>query len=154
MNRSKSNFVIGAVMTTLISAVVGIGVMMKYVLLSGAAQWEKFGRNVKLTFWGMDRHEWGSIHLLLGVALIVLVVIHIILHWGALVSIFRQLVNSSVPRRAIALIFVLICLFLIVFPMLIEPDMAEGGRHEGRGWRSHQIQGGIDGDQSFGSGMH
>jgi len=35
-----------------------------------------------LTLWGLGRHDWGEIHLWLATVMIVLVVVHIWLHWG------------------------------------------------------------------------
>ncbi len=35
-----------------------------------------------LTMLGMDRHQWGDLHFYTGVALGILVVVHVLLHWG------------------------------------------------------------------------
>tara|TARA_R110002033_G_scaffold38827_3_gene78300 strand:+ start:2890 stop:3105 length:216 start_codon:yes stop_codon:yes gene_type:complete len=47
------------------SAVVGIGFLIKYTLISGKERNVIYGKNVELSLFGMDRHEWGYIHLVI-----------------------------------------------------------------------------------------
>ncbi|MBU0567408.1 DUF4405 domain-containing protein, partial [bacterium] len=80
-DKSKVNFVIDALMFLCMMAITGTGFLMKFVLIPGQERWVKYGRNVELLLLGIDRHEWGAIHLVLGFILLGLLVIHIILHW-------------------------------------------------------------------------
>lgn len=45
------------------SSVLGVGLLIKYTLISGQEQISKYGRNDKLLLLGLNRHEWGEIHL-------------------------------------------------------------------------------------------
>lgn len=69
--KGKINFIIDVIMFILMALLAGIGLLIKYILLSGENRWIKYGRNVDLSFWGLDRHEWGTIHLWVAVALVV-----------------------------------------------------------------------------------
>ena len=84
MKKSKLNLILDALLLLCIAAIGGIGFLMKYVIVPGYLRWEIYGRNVDLFFWGMGRHEWGTIHLVIGFVFLALLVLHIALHWGML----------------------------------------------------------------------
>ena len=79
------------------------GLIMKYVLPPGTgglgrSLYGGTGRGVQAhELWSMTRHEWGSIHFYLAVVFVVLMVIHIILHW----SWIKHYVKSLLDRRSI-----------------------------------------------------
>ena len=50
------------------------------------------GINVK-ELWSMTRHEWGSIHFYLAALFVVLMIIHIILHWTWIKCYVKSIVN-------------------------------------------------------------
>jgi hypothetical protein len=130
-DRPNLNFVIDALMFLTVMAMAGLGFLMKYVLLPGRESMMKYGRNVKLAFFGWDRHDWGEIHLYLGFFFLGLLALHIILHWGQIVRLFQRLIPGE--RRTLALlVFVLAAVLLIYFPFLITPEVTETGRGLGR----------------------
>ena len=59
MAKSKLNLIIDVFMLLCMAAIAGIGFLIKYVLVPGFRRWEIYDRNVDLSFWGMDRYEWG-----------------------------------------------------------------------------------------------
>jgi hypothetical protein len=63
--KPKLNLVIDAIMFIDLMAVAGLGFLMKYVLLPGYKINEVYGSGVELSFLGLDRHQWGPIHLIL-----------------------------------------------------------------------------------------
>ncbi|MDD3579657.1 MAG: DUF4405 domain-containing protein [Desulfobacca sp.] len=130
--KAKVNFVIDALMFVIMCAIAGIGFLIKYVLIPGEQRWEVYGRNVDLFWLGLDRHEWGSIHLYLALTLLTLLVIHIILHWQMILSLFRSLIGKGSTRAVITLAFVVICLIFISFSLLVTPDVEELRRGRGR----------------------
>jgi len=79
--------------------IVGLGLLMKYNLIPGNQRWIKYGRNVDLYLFGLDRHQWGTIHLILGYILIGLLVLHLILHWKVIMRMYRQLIQKIQLRR-------------------------------------------------------
>ncbi len=72
MTRSKLNLITDGLMLLCMAAIAGIALLIKFVLVPGYQRWEIYGRNVELYFWGLDRHQWGTIHLLFGLVFIAL----------------------------------------------------------------------------------
>ena len=132
MDKSKLNFVIDALMFLCLMAMAGLGFLMKYIMPPGRVLWEKYGSNPELSWLGWDRHDWGDIHLYLAFAFLILLVLHIILHWSQILGLFQRLVPNPRWRSRIALIFLLLSLLLIYFPFLITPDSKDRGRGGGR----------------------
>jgi len=127
MKKSKLNLILDALLLLCIATIGGIGFLMKYVLVPGYQRWEIYNRNVDLFFWGMGRHEWGTIHLVIGFVFLALLVLHIALHWGMLVSIYRTLVPNRFARCVVAVILVCLTILLLIFPFLVQPEIQERG---------------------------
>ncbi len=123
--KKKLNIVIDALMCILLAAISGLGFLMKYVLIPGKERMVKYGRQVDLYYLGLDRHEWGVIHLILGLVMLGLLVLHIVLHWSMIKSFFRKLVYNKQLRKPVAILFSLLCVFLFVFPFLIKIEIQE-----------------------------
>jgi len=128
-------FVIDAVMFLCMAALAGIGFLMKYVLLSGKEAQVKYGTKVELSVLGLDRHEWGTVHLIIAFVLVGLLILHIVLNWKQIVSMFQRLISSSqISRKIITAVFTIVCVLLIIFPFIMNPEVQEiegGGRGEG-----------------------
>ncbi len=54
--KPKLNLIIDVFMFLLMMAIGGIGFLIKFILIPGSARWIRYGENVELYFWGMDRH--------------------------------------------------------------------------------------------------
>jgi hypothetical protein len=54
-----------------------------------------------LTFWELSRHTWTDIHDWVAVALVVIVTIHVIMHWKWIVRIARSL-SGGTPKKLAA----------------------------------------------------
>jgi hypothetical protein len=87
MLRNTLNFILGLVSFLNLLALVFTGFIMKYILPPGSGGVGRVlhggtghGTPYK-QLWSMTRHEWGSIHFYLAVMFVVLMIIHIILHW-------------------------------------------------------------------------
>ncbi len=87
MSRSAMNFILGLVSFLNLSGLIFTGFIMRYILPPGTGGLGRTlhggsGRGVQAQeLWSMTRHEWGSIHFYLAVVFVVLMVIHVILHW-------------------------------------------------------------------------
>ena len=87
ISRSTVNFVLDLVSFLGLLGLAITGFVMRYVLPPGTGGLGRSlhggaGRGVQAQeLWSMTRHEWGSIHFYLAVVFVVLMVIHIILHW-------------------------------------------------------------------------
>lgn len=131
MQKSKVNLVIDGLMFLAIAAIAGIGFLIKWVLPPGPDRLAKYGRNVELSWLGMDRHQFGTIHLYVAFALLGLLMLHIVLHWSQIVAIFRRLVPGQVSRRAVAVAFAIACAALLAFPLFVKPEISGAGGERG-----------------------
>jgi len=123
MKKSILNFLIDAIMFLLMGLLTGIGFLIKYVLLSGEDRWIKYGKNVDISFWGLDRHEWGRIHLIVAIILIVFLFLHIILHWKMIVCLCKSLISGKTIRVITVFAFMVVTVILVIFPFLIQTEV-------------------------------
>ena len=106
MRKPTLNFIINALMLFCMCAIIGIGFLIKYTLVSGQEQIIKYGNKVELSLFGMDRHEWGAIHLIVGYILIGLLLLHIILHWKVIISVYKRLLQKKPAIKFISIVFI------------------------------------------------
>lgn len=132
MKKTTLNFIIDGLMFICMAAITGIGLLIKYTLLSGQDARIAYGEKVDLFFLGMDRHEWGFIHLIIGYILIGLIVLHVILHWKFITSIFNRIFEGKWMKKAIGVAFIGICTLLVIFPFLIKPSIVKNDEGKGR----------------------
>lgn len=116
MRKANWNFLIDALSFVAFVLLVSTGVIMHYLLPPGT------GRH--LVLWGFDRHEWGAFHFWVAVALLVLLAVHLVLHWRWVVCMVRgREGGGSRLRFALAVIGLLALLGLAVAP-LVSPARA------------------------------
>lgn len=89
------------------TALAGIGLLMKYVLVPGKEGMARYGRNVDLTLFGLDCHEWGAIHLWLAYGLCALLVVHLVLHLQWISAMLKRLIQRRRQLVAAAVLFFL-----------------------------------------------
>lgn len=121
MPKAKTNLIIDGVMFLVMMALMGTGFVRKYVLLSGSASRQLYGSKVHMYLWGISRDGWATIHLYLGYLLLALLLLHIVLHWKLVTSIFNKSVPHSKFRLVIIILFICVSLFLALFPFIITP---------------------------------
>lgn len=137
MEKSKLNLLIDALMFLAMAAIGGIGFLMKWVLPPGPDRLARYGRSVEMSWLGMDRHQFGTIHLYIAIVLLGLLVLHIVLHWRQILAIYRRLVSNNESRWAIATLFSIVCAALLAFPLFVKPEVTEAGGEHGHG-RLHE----------------
>jgi len=133
VKKSKLNLIIDAILLLCMAAIAGIGLLMRNVLVPGYKRWDIYGRNVELYFWGLDRHQWGTIHFVIALVLLALLVLHVVLHWSLIVGIYRKLMPNVKARWITAIILLAITITLAFFSYAIRPDVQEGGHRAGAG---------------------
>jgi hypothetical protein len=106
-----------------VAALAGIGLLLKYVLLAGPAARAKYGEPVSLSFLGLGRFEWATIHPLFGFTLLLLLVLHTILHWEQIVLIYRRFMGGAIVRKVVATVFIIVWILLLTFPFMIKPEV-------------------------------
>lgn len=136
-NEIKINFVIDIFMFLVMAVIGGTGLLQKYRLVSGSERWEKFGSNPEIYMLGLDRHQWGYIHLVLGYVLLGLLVLHIIFHWRQIKGMLMLMVPGNVAKTVLLSVLVVMfagfLLFSFVSPIVVDPI------HEGAGRRQSEI---------------
>jgi len=120
VKKSKLNLIIDALLLLCIASIAGIGLLMRNVLVPGY-------------FWGLDRHQWGTIHFVIALVLLALLVLHVVLHWAVIVGIYRKLMPNVKARWITAIILLAITITLAFFSYAVHPVVSEGGRGAGAG---------------------
>lgn len=123
--KAKINFIIDAIMFILMGFLAGIGLLIKYVLLSGEERWIKYGRNVEITFCGFDRHEWGQVHLIVAILLVAFLVLHIVLHWNTIACLYKRVISNRAVRVLCASTFMVLTTLFVFFPYFIRVETKE-----------------------------
>ena len=98
MKRSTLNFTIDLVSFINLLCLAATGIIIKWILPPGTGGrgrylHEGYGRKPVKELWSMTRHEWGDVHFCLAVAFVVLMVVHIIMHWGWIRNYFKSVLN-------------------------------------------------------------
>jgi glucan phosphoethanolaminetransferase (alkaline phosphatase superfamily) len=151
MKKSTINFTLDGLMFISMAAIAGIGFLIKYTLLTGQESWVVYGDKVDLYFLGMDRHEWGTIHLIIGFVLLGLVALHVILHWKLIVCLYDRIFQGKLVKRTISIVFLAICALFIIVPFLIKPDVIKVEHGRGRQSTIDNVRTNQDGNKS---GIH
>jgi hypothetical protein len=142
MGTSRTNFIIDAAMLLCGAALAGIGLLMKFVLIPGKDRFAVYGRNVDLFFLGLDRHEWGTLHLWLAVLLMALLAVHIVQHFRWITGMAKSMLSGRVSGKVLSAVFLLLCLLAALFAFAVQPEVREGGgegRGFGRGRMEHRL---------------
>lgn len=119
----KLNFLIDALLMLLLMGMAGLGLLIKYLLLPGYKRNELYGNSIDLYFMGLDRHQWGSVHLWVSLIFTALVVLHIILHWKQIVCWYKQLITKLYIRVVVLVVFVQVLLTLVFAPFFLKPQI-------------------------------
>lgn len=122
-DRSRINITIDIILFILLALMTGIGLLIKYILISGEERNLRYGGGFDLTFWGLDRHQWGTIHLIVSLTFILLIVLHIIFHWKMIVNMLKRLMPNKAVRVLVSFFLTTVALFLFTFWIMILPEL-------------------------------
>lgn len=81
MKRPEKNFFIDSMAFIGFVLLTSTGILMRYILPPGSGRWK--------VIWGLDRHEWGSIHFWISIVFLSVLTIHLILHWRWIVTFIK-----------------------------------------------------------------
>ena len=168
LRRSTLNFLVDILTLLAIFVMIATGLAIRFVLPPGTG-----GRHGEggLLLWGLGRHDWGDVHFWTSVALGVLLVVHVALHWSwvcVMVQRFLGGTNTDQPgagrRNAYGIGFLLVV--VLIFggfmcyagtavkhvnaqrqsesrPVRAEDDTPRHGQDEGHGTGHEQIRGSM-----------
>jgi hypothetical protein len=123
---------------------------MKYVLLPGREKVLKYGANIDLFLFGLDRHQWGTVHLYASLTLLALLAVHIVLHWSWITATLTRLITLRAVRIVVAVVFVLVCTGLFALPLLVPPERSDTPQYLHRNAMERGPQGGPGGQHGGG----
>ncbi|RJP64712.1 MAG: DUF4405 domain-containing protein [Candidatus Abyssobacteria bacterium SURF_17] len=120
MDRNALNFIIDMIMFILIAALITIGLLLGLVIPTGEVPpQQKY-------LLQLHRHDWGDIHLYLALIFLVVLVIHIYLHWAWIKATTRKYFRSYSVLWALAITPIVLLLFIwLVYPRRQRPTEHE-----------------------------
>jgi hypothetical protein len=111
MRRPTLNFMVDGAGFAGFVLLTATGVLVRYVLPPGSGRFT--------TIWGLDRHEWGSIHFWLAVAFLAVLALHLFLHWRWIVAVLGgRPREGSGTRVALGVVGLVALLALAIAPFL------------------------------------
>lgn len=115
MKKMTVNIIIDVLMLVAISLISFSGFLLNDIL----PHCHGMGGRVRAVL-GMGRHLWADIHLIAGVVLVVLLVLHIVLHWSQVDGFFRKQIKNQALRYvlyAVMLVLLIVCTIPWVFAL-------------------------------------
>ena len=97
--------------------VVTTGVLMRYVLPP------RSGHSIEI--FGMSRHEWGDIHFYITFIFLVVLSIHLILHWKFIAHVFKGIRSTDTYRLTLGLVALIAVFALAVAPFVAPKEYSE-----------------------------
>jgi hypothetical protein len=113
MKRPTQNFTIDTIAFIGFVLLSTTGVLMRYVLPPGSGRFK--------TVWGLDRHEWGSIHFWIALVFLGILAIHLVLHWRWIVTFITARPREGSGLRAGLGVVGLVGLMVLSFAPLLSP---------------------------------
>lgn len=92
MNRTIANIIIDIIAAFLFLGMIATGYLLRFPLPPGS--------NKMLSLWGYTRHQWGDVHFWISLGLLVVLIIHLVLHWNWIVTVIGKrchLVKTAHP---------------------------------------------------------
>ena len=81
MRKATRNYMLGVILFILALFQAMSGFILWFGLARGGGQGRGWGGGTATTFWSLTRNTWTDIHSWVAVALLVIIIIHLILHW-------------------------------------------------------------------------
>ena len=141
MSKAKLNFIVDMMLLVSFGGLLWTGILIHQVLPPGI----RGGHG--LTLWGLNRHEYGDIHLFLGVVMLVFSVIHIWLHWQWFSNKFAGMFGISRKEKVVSFvilafvsIILIASLFLVKSQVIMGPDDHDDHGHGGHHGQKIQQQ--------------
>jgi hypothetical protein len=101
VRKSAKNYIVFVILLILGLLEAVSGFVLWFALPRGGGYGGRFGGGAEYTFWLLSRHTWIDIHNWVAAAILVVVIIHLILHWKWIIYITKKVfqVKSSTVRN-------------------------------------------------------
>jgi hypothetical protein len=114
-NRLKTNIIIDLVMFIAMAITSISGVVIKIIApLRRSAHEEWVRKAASCFFQAWSRRTWAHIHLWAGVIVMVLLVVHIVLHWRVIDSFFKKHISNKVARGVLYMVLLVLLLLSLI----------------------------------------
>jgi len=133
MTNLKKNFIIDLLSYVGFVLLLGTGLILKYILPHGSGRiisegtGRASGEKLITTLWGMTRDQWGQVHFWIAIAILVMLLFHLILHWRWIVCGLRgrkRPPDAHGGRAALGIAGMFGILALILLPFLTPTEEA------------------------------
>jgi hypothetical protein len=134
MNRTIANITIDIIAALLFLGMIATGYLLHFPLPPGS--------NKTLSLWGYTRHQWGEAHFWISLGLLLVLLVHLVLHWNWIVTVIGKrchLVKSAHPSlvRSGILTAIIVILTFTLFAWTAQISIKETarpmrGKHFGR----------------------
>lgn len=121
--RTDRNFFLDVATGLVLTAMAASGALLAWVLPPRRSG----GRG--LTWLGMDRHDWGDVHLAIGVLLVALIALHVVLHASWVKACWTRCLGTWRSPRTWAVLAMLLVILLLPFVVPPSTGSADPGRH-------------------------
>lgn len=109
MNRARLNLIIAMLAATSMLVMAATGYVLRFPLPPSM--------NRTHMLWNLSRHEWGLIHSWASVGLLVVIVVHVVLHWSWIVTMisrrFSRTKKAAPARPLLAGVITLVALIAL-----------------------------------------
>ncbi len=132
MNRTIANIIIDIIAAFLFLGMIATGYLLHFPLPPGS--------NKTLSLWGYTRHQWGEVHFWISLGLLVVLLVHLVLHWNWIVTVIGKrchLVKTAHPSlvRSGILTASVVILMITLFAWAAQISVKETARPmRGRHW--------------------
>lgn len=140
MKKTRLNFIIDAIAFAGFVSLTTTGVLMRYILPPGS------GRST--TIWGLDRHEWGDIHFWVSAVFLLILALHLVLHWRWIANVIRGRPREGSGYRATLGMVGFIAVIALASAPLLAPVEKSGLAKE-----SHDLPGASQHDETVRGSM-
>lgn len=128
MKKPLLNIIIDVVSLMTVMFMISTGLILKFILPPGSGRVEMLlgspGRRHQTidVLMGLPRHDWGVIHLYISLGFLLLLIVHLFLHWNWIVCMLWGTKTAPQPaqRRIIAVASVVFIIFTLASPWFAQ----------------------------------
>lgn len=122
MNRTIANIVIDLIAALLFLGMIATGYLLRFPLPPGS--------NKSHSLWGLSRHQWGDVHFWISLGLLVVMLVHLALHWNWIVTVIGKrchLLKTAQPSlcRAAVWTVLVVTVGCLGFGWMAQRDVKE-----------------------------
>ena len=110
----KTNIIIDVAMFLSMVVTSISGLVIRVIAPLRKVATEEWVREAAMIIVGSGRRVWKEIHLWSGVILLVLLVVHVVLHWKVIDGFFRKHITSGAARKTLYAVLFLLLLLSVV----------------------------------------